>query len=77
MSALTQRATVYFEPEIHKALKLMAVETSRSISDIIDDAVKHELAEDEADLRAFDERTKEPSTSFESFVKELKANGKI
>ena len=50
MPTLSKRATVYFDPEIHKALKIMAVETTRSISDIVDDALRRELAEDEEDL---------------------------
>ena len=58
MGAIKKRATVYFDPEIHKILKLKAVETSRSISEIIDTAVRHDLAEDEEDLRAFSKRKK-------------------
>jgi len=77
MTILSKRATVYFEPEIHTALKLMAVETSQSISDIINNIMKNELREDNIDLGIFDQREKEPSISFQSFVQELKANGKI
>lgn len=77
MSILDKRATVYFDPDIHKALKIKAAETSRSISDIIDDAVRHELAEDEEDLQAFKDRADEKTVSFEKVLKDLKANGKI
>jgi len=77
MATLNKRATVYFDPEIHKALRIMAAETSRSISDIVDDALRRELAEDEEDLRSFRERKAEKTISFDMVLKDLKANGKI
>ena len=77
MSSLTKRATVYLDPVLHKALRLKAVETSRSISDLINDAVRDELAEDADDLATFEARKKERTIPFEDFVKELKRNGKI
>ena len=77
MSALTQRATVYLDPVLHKALRLKSVETSRSMSDLVNDAVREELAEDADDLATFDARKNEPTISFENFVKDLKRNGKI
>jgi hypothetical protein len=77
MTTLTKRATVYLEPALHKALRLKSLETARSLSDLINDAVRAELAEDASDLAAFDARKNEPSLSFEDFVKELKRNGKI
>jgi hypothetical protein len=77
MSTLNKRATVYFDPDIHRALKIKAAETTRSISDIIDDAVRLELAEDEEDLRSFKERANEKTLAFERILKELKTSGKI
>jgi hypothetical protein len=77
MATLTKRATVYLDPALHKALRLKAVETSRSVSDLINDAVRDELAEDADDLAAFEARKNEPTVAFEDFVKELKRNGKI
>lgn len=77
MSVLNKRATIYFDPEVHRALKIKAAVTSRSISELIDDAIRHELAEDEEDIRVFEERAKEPTLSFETVLKDLKANGKI
>jgi hypothetical protein len=77
MSTLTKRATVYLDPALHKALRLQAIETSRSVSDLINDAVRAELAEDAQDLAAFDERAKEPTLDFEDFVQELKRDGTI
>ncbi len=77
MAVLKKRATIYFDEEIHKVLKIKAAETSRSISDLIDDAVRHELADDEEDLRAFRARAAEESAPYEKVLKDLKASGKI
>ena len=77
MSELTKRATVYLDPALHKALRLKSVETSRTMSDLINDAVREELAEDADDLAAFEDRKHDPTVTFEEFVKELKRDGKI
>lgn len=75
MSTLTKRATVYLEPALHKALRLQALETSKSVSELINDAVRDELAEDAADLAAFDRRKNEPIIEFDDFVQGLKRDG--
>jgi len=77
MSALTKRATVYLEPALHKALRLQSIETSRSVSELINDAVRDELAEDANDLALFAARENEPTLDFEDFVKELKLDGTL
>ena len=77
MSTQPKRATVYFEPEIHKALRHKAAETERSVSDLVNDAVRASLAEDAEDLAAFEERAAEPSLSFERVVRDLRRRGKI
>jgi hypothetical protein len=77
MSTLTKRATVYLDPALHKALRLQSVETSRSVSELVNDAVRDELAEDARDLAMFDSRGKEPTVDFEDFVKGLKLDGTI
>ena len=74
---MTKRSTIYFEPEIHKALRLKAVETDRTMSDLVNEAVKLALAEDAEDLAAFDQRAMEPNLPFEDVVKELRKRGKI
>lgn len=76
MTALTKRVTVYLEPALHKALRLKAVETSRSVSDLLNDAIRYELMEGAEDLSVFEARKNEPTVAFEDFVKELKRNGK-
>ncbi|MBW2603363.1 MAG: CopG family transcriptional regulator [Deltaproteobacteria bacterium] len=77
MATPTKRATVYLDPVLHKALKLKAVETSRSISDLVNEAVREALAEDAEDLAAFDERADEPLISYDQMVKRLKKDGRI
>ena len=72
-----KRATVYFEPEIHRALRLKAAASDKSISDMVNDAVKLSLAEDAEDLEAFEKRKREPNLDFEQFVKALKRRGKL
>ena len=75
--SISKRATVYFEPEVHKALRLRAAANDRSISELVNEAVRVSLAEDAADLTAFDRRKKERSESFDSFVQGMKRRGLI
>jgi hypothetical protein len=72
-----KRATVYFEPEIHRALRLKAAASDKSISDMVNDAVKLTLAEDAEDLETFEARKREPGLDFEQFVKALRRRGKL
>lgn len=75
--SLPKRATVYFDPEIHRALRLRSATTDRSISDMVNEAVKLSLAEDAEDLAAFRERAPERNLDFEDVVKALRRRGKI
>ena len=77
MATPAKRATIYFDPILHKALKLKSVETSRSISDLVNSAIRESLAEDAEDLAAFDERAAEPLISYDEMVKRLKKDGRI
>lgn len=72
-----KRATVYFDPLVHRALRLKAAASDRSVSDLVNDAVKLALGEDAEDLAAFDERAAEPALDFEGFVKSLRARGRL
>lgn len=73
----SKRATVYFDAAVHQALRLKAAATDRSISDMVNDAVKVALAEDAEDLVSFDRRKSERSVSFESLVRDLRKRGRI
>ena len=77
MATRTKRATIYFDPTLHKALRLKSVETSRSVSELVNDAVREALSEDADDLLAFEERADEALISYEEMVKRLKKDGLI
>jgi hypothetical protein len=77
MAAPAKRATIYLDPYIHKALKLKALETSRSVSDLVNQAVREALAEDAEDLAAFEQRADDPLVSYDEMVKRLKKDGRI
>ena len=73
----SKRATIYFEPAVHQALRLKAAETDRSISEMVNDAVRVALGEDAKDLDAHAQRKSERSISFESLVRDLRKRGRI
>jgi hypothetical protein len=77
MKTAMKRATVYFDSQIHRALRLKAAETDRSISELVNDAVRLNLEEDAEDLAAFDERANEPNLAFEDVLKDLRKRGKL
>jgi predicted DNA-binding protein len=77
MKTILKRSTVYLDPQIHRALKLKSAHSSRTISELVNEAIKLSLAEDHEDLSAFEERMNEPNLDFESVLKELQASGKI
>jgi plasmid stability protein len=77
MSELSKRSTIYFEPELHRALRVKAASTHRSVSEIVNDALRLVLREDQEDLAAFDERAAEPTMTYEELLNDLKAHGKL
>ena len=77
MSSLSKRSTIYFEPAIHQALKLKAASSHVSISELIDEAVRLLMREDQEDLAAFSDRVNEPEISYEALINNLKKHGKI
>jgi post-segregation antitoxin (ccd killing protein) len=77
MNNQAKRATVYLDPDLHKALRLKAVETSRSISELVNKAIREALAEDAEDIAAFEQRAKEPLIRYDEMVKRLKRDGRI
>jgi hypothetical protein len=72
-----KRATIYFDADLHRALRVKAAETDRSVSELVNQAVKLSLAEDAEDLAAFEERRHEPNLPFEDVLQDLKRRGKI
>lgn len=77
MSDLSKRSTIYFEPSIHQALKVKAAATQHSISELVDEAIRLLMSEDQEDLAAFSDRENEKEISYEALLNELKKHGKI
>ena len=77
MKSAQKRATVYFDSQIHRALRLKAAEADRSVSDLVNEAVRMSLAEDAEDLAAFEERASEPNLAFGDVLKDLRKRGKL
>ena len=75
--SLTKRATIYLEPELHRAVRMKAAEIEKSVSDLVNAALRQSLAEDADDLAAFRARAKEPNLDFEAVVKDLRRRGKL
>lgn len=73
----SKRSTIYFEPSFHAALGMKAAETQRSVSSLVNEALRHTLAEDQEDLAAIEARVAEPTMSYQALLDELKAHGKI
>jgi hypothetical protein len=72
-----RRATVYLDPELHRALRVKSAVTGQSISELVNTAVRQTLAEDAEDLAAFRGRAKEPNLDFESVLKDIRRRGKL
>ncbi|GAB1409378.1 hypothetical protein MASR1M90_05320 [Desulfovibrionales bacterium] len=77
MSTTSRRSTIYFDSEIHDALRIKAAMSRCSVSDLVNEAVRQSLAEDQEDLTAFEARLNEPTISYEVLLENLKAHGKI
>jgi hypothetical protein len=77
MGNLSKRSTIYFEPDVHQALKIKAASTQLSVSELVDEAVRLVMNEDQEDLAAFSERVDEKEISYEALLNDLKRHGKI
>lgn len=77
MAELSKRSTVYFDPAIHQALKIKAAATQQSVSEIINEAMRATIREDQEDLAVFEERKNEGTISYEELLDDLKAHGKL
>jgi plasmid stability protein len=71
------RSTVYLDPDLHQALRLKSAHSRRSMSDLVNEALRQALREDQEDLAAVRSRAKEKSLSYEDFLAKLKADGKV
>ena len=73
----TKRATVYFESDVHRAVRMKAAALDTTVSEIVNETLRRSLADDADDLETFDRRGLEPSMDFETFVRSLKRRGKL
>jgi len=73
---MTKRATVYFDPDAHKALRVKAANAETSVSDLVNRAVRQLLEEDREDLKTAADRVAEPTITSEALLEDLKAHGK-
>jgi hypothetical protein len=73
----SRRATVYLDADLHRALRIKAAETDKSISDLVNAAVRLNLAEDAEDLAAYRTRAKEPNLDLEQVLRDLRRRGKL
>lgn len=77
MGEASKRSTIYFAPQLHTALRLKAAYSQRSVSAIVNEAVRVALAEDQEDLAAFQQRATEPTLNYEELLNDLQAHGKL
>jgi hypothetical protein len=77
MSTLSKRSTIYFDPVIHQALRLKAASVDSSVSELVDEAVRLLMLEDQEDLESISNRVGEPVVTYEVLLKDLKKHGKI
>ncbi len=75
MNTRTKRTTVYLDPKLHKVLRIKAIDSDKSVSEVINDAIRIALAEGAEDLAAFEERKDEIPIPFDEIVKRLKLDG--
>lgn len=71
------RSTVYLESDLHQALRLKSAQSRRSMSDIVNEALRQALREDQEDLAVARARGKERALSYEDFLARLKADGTL
>jgi hypothetical protein len=77
MNDTMKRATIYFEPALHQALRIRAAHTDRSISELVNEAVRSLLRDDADDLDAFETRVAEPTMTYEALLKDLRKHGRL
>ncbi len=77
METTLKRSTIYLDPQLHRALKIKSAQVSKSVSELVSDAIKFSLAEDYEDLEAFEARINEPNIDFQTVLNDLKTSGKL
>lgn len=70
MSKLSDKTTIYLNPQVKKFLKHKAVAEGRSLSELINEQFE-DMLEDLYDLKEIDKRRNEETVSFEDVLKDL------
>lgn len=76
-AAKPRPTTVYLEPPLARAIKIKAAMTERTVSQLINDAIKAKLRQDEDDLKYVRKHRGEPGRPLEEFLAEMKKNGDL
>jgi hypothetical protein len=77
MRELSKRSTVYFDPKLHRALRMKATVEHCSVSELVNDAVALLMSKDQEDIAAVQQRCSEPTVTYEALLDDLKKHGKI
>ena len=77
MSEAIKRSTFYLDLDLHRALRMKSAHTGRSMSELVNEAVRYPLQEDREDLAAFKERARELEITYEALLQDLSKHGKI
>ena len=73
----SKRSAIYFDPAIHQALRLKAASTHRSISELVNEAVRLTMLEDQEDMHALELRSADPTMTYEELLSDLKEHGEL
>ncbi len=77
MKKLSIKSNIYFNPEVHQALRLRATSSQVSMSALVNEAVMQMMHEDQEDLDAFTQRAAESEISRKTLLANLKQHGKL
>lgn len=77
MSEPDSPSAVRLDPDLEAALLLKAEQQHRSVSEVVNQAVRLMLDEDLSDLAVLDERASEPTISLDELLQDLKGHGKV
>ena len=69
------RTTITINDTIFRALKMRAVESDETVSQLIEDAVKYQILEDSKDIQDAHNRESEPTLDFNELVSKFKSEG--
>jgi hypothetical protein len=74
---MNSKATLYLDQKLLKAAKIKAAHTEKTLSYLVNEALRQSLQEDAADYSAFNKRAKESARSLESVLKDMKRDGHL